>query len=424
LLRAKLTLAALAVALAALVPASTASAAYPGANGKIAFMGDGVGGYEIYTVNPDGSDLANITNYSQPDYDPRWSPDGTKIAFARQLDGGPIEGIHINLFVMNADGSDVTRVTDTPDAWEGFPSWSPDGKKLAFQRYPGGHSSIFTVDLETGGEVAISHNTDAIRPSWSPDGTKIAYQVTVCCTNYEIFTSNPDGTGATNITNHPSFQFDPEWAPDSSKLAVTRFGGSDRNVFIMNPDGSGEYSLPTPVGFGIAWSPDGSKFVYDGDALRIMNADGSDPTTIETGVDGALIPDWQPLDRPLDCSDVSAVPDSLSPPDHRFRIVTFEGGDPDGDPLSFSIDGVTQDEPLRGQGDHTSPDATLSGDGSVLRLRAESRRRGDGRVYRIAFTASDGRGDTCSGTASVEVPVRRGLPAIDSAPPSYDSLAR
>jgi hypothetical protein len=119
---------------------------------------------------------------------------------------------------------------------------------------------------------------------------------------------------------------------------------------------------------------------------------------------------------------VRASPDSLSPPDHRFRIVTLEGGtDPDGDTLALSIDGVTQDEPLRGQGDRTSPDALLSEDGT-LRLRAESRRRGDGRVYRIAFTASDGRGGTCSGTASVEVPLRRDVPAIDSAPPSYDSL--
>src|SRR3989442_15275693 len=109
-----------------------------------------------------------------------------------------------------------------------------------------------------------------------------------------------------------------------------------------------------------------------------MNSDSSDPITVETGVAGAFMPDWQPLDRAPDCSSVRAAPDSLWPPDHRFRVVTLEGGsDPDGDPLSFSTDGVTQDEPLRGRGDHTSPDAVLIASSSDVRLRAERRLRGD-----------------------------------------------
>ena len=198
-----------AISIAALLAfaAAASQAAYPGANGKIAFMGDGGGGYDIYTINPDGTGLTDVTPDPHADYWPRWSPDGTKIAFARELAGGSQGGTNFELFVMNADGRDLTRVTNTPDAWEAFPSWSPDGKRLVFQRYPGGQTFIVTAKLDGSDEVAITHNTDALRPAWSPDGTKIAYMETVCCTNYEIFTSNPDGTGATNITNHPSFQF-------------------------------------------------------------------------------------------------------------------------------------------------------------------------------------------------------------------------
>jgi hypothetical protein len=97
--------------------------------------------------------------------------------------------------------------------------------------------------------------------------------------------------------------------------------------------------------------------------------------------------------------------------------------DPDGDPVTLSVDGVTQDEPVVGSGDPTSPDAVDEGDGQ-LRVRAERNPHGDGRVYRIAFTASDGRGGSCSGTATVSVPRKKRQPAVDSAPPSYDSFGR
>ena len=91
--------------------------------------------------------------------------------------------------------------------------------------------------------------------------------------------------------------------------------------------------------------------------------------------------------------------------------------------MSVTIDGVTQDEPVTSSGDRTSPDAIDAGEGE-FRLRAERDPRGDGRVYRIAFTATDGRGGSCSGVAKVAVPRHRKKPAVDSAPPSYDSFSR
>jgi hypothetical protein len=114
----------------------------------------------------------------------------------------------------------------------------------------------------------------------------------------------------------------------------------------------------------------------------------------------------------------------LTTHNHRLVAVTLDGAtDADGDPVTITVDGVTQDEPVEGRGDSTSPDAIDDGDGQ-LRVRAERDPRGDGRVYRIAFTADDGHGDSCSGTATVSVPRKKRKPAVDSAPPSYDSLAR
>ena len=116
----------------------------------------------------------------------------------------------------------------------------------------------------------------------------------------------------------------------------------------------------------------------------------------------------------------------LWPPNHKYVAGAVTGiTDPDGDPVAIAITGIRQDEPVDavGNGDgHTSPDATI-GSGGAFQVRAERAGGGDGRVYVIAFTASDGQGGSCSGTLSVGVPHDQGNGStpVDSAPPSFDS---
>jgi hypothetical protein len=124
------------------------------------------------------------------------------------------------------------------------------------------------------------------------------------------------------------------------------------------------------------------------------------------------------------CSAVVPSRTSLWPPNHELRTITLSGAtDPDGDPIGIRITGVTQDEPVNGKADgNTSPDAVPGPGGDRLRLRSERSGRGDGRVYRIAFTATDPSGASCSGTVTVTVPHdRRGAPAVDSGT-AFDSL--
>jgi hypothetical protein len=107
----------------------------------------------------------------------------------------------------------------------------------------------------------------------------------------------------------------------------------------------------------------------------------------------------------LDCTNATAVPSQLWPPNHELIPVSIAGvTDPDGDPVTITITGVTQDEPV-GDGDtgNPCPDASGTG-GSVVELRAERQGDGDGRVYHIAFTADDGHGSECTGVVSVCVP--------------------
>jgi hypothetical protein len=127
--------------------------------------------------------------------------------------------------------------------------------------------------------------------------------------------------------------------------------------------------------------------------------------------------------RPPDCSSVAATPNSLLPPNHQFESVSLSAPtDPDGDAVTIAIDGVTQDEPVRTLGDNTTPDARRTAAGDQVELRAERNPRRDGRVYRVAFTASDGNGGSCSGSVNVSVPRRQADVAVDSSPPSYGSF--
>jgi hypothetical protein len=146
--------------------------------------------------------------------------------------------------------------------------------------------------------------------------------------------------------------------------------------------------------------------------------------TVGSTVDFAIGEFGIAVNRPPDCSTATASPDTLWPPNHKFRTVTVGGvTDPDGDPVTITIDGVTQDEPINGLGDgDKSPDAALGPTSDSVLIRAERSGLGDGRVYEISFTATDDKGATCTGTVTVSVPKsRNGDPAVDSGQ-LYDSF--
>jgi hypothetical protein len=130
------------------------------------------------------------------------------------------------------------------------------------------------------------------------------------------------------------------------------------------------------------------------------------------------------LNRPPVCAGASASPDTLWPPDHRYVLVTIHGcTDADGDGIAIHVDSVTQDEALNGPADgDTSPDARREAGNGQVSLRAERQGTGDGRVYTIAFTASDGRGGTTTGTVTVGVPRNEGGTAVKTPGVSVNSF--
>lgn len=171
----------------------------------------------------------------------------------------------------------------------------------------------------------------------------------------------------------------------------------------FDPTSAGPVTTPATLPFTVNIAvPDGTApgdYVFDIVALADGGDIGHQALTITVPV----------LNEPPDCTGVTPDLTSLWPPNHTFRTVTLSGAtDPDGDAVTINVTGVTQDEPLNGTGDgDTAPDAQASAPGSVD-LRAERAGTGDGRVYRIAFTADDGNGGTCTGTTNVTVPKSQG----------------
>jgi tol-pal system beta propeller repeat protein TolB len=155
----------------------------------------------LWVMDPNGENLHRLTN--QDDIDPTWSPDGSMISFASSREGAR------QLFVMNADGSDVRKVTDLENMG-GRSTWSPDGKRLAFYAGPANDHNIYVININGTGLTQITHGGDNLGPSWSPDGNWIAF-TSFRDGNNEIYVIHPDGTGQMRLTENPYSDWQPRW---------------------------------------------------------------------------------------------------------------------------------------------------------------------------------------------------------------------
>ncbi|HEX9917282.1 MAG TPA: DUF5050 domain-containing protein [candidate division Zixibacteria bacterium] len=254
--------------------------------GKIAFYSTRDGGYDkIYVMNADGTQQTRLTDNTSSNQHPSWSPDGDKIAFVSHRDG------YSEIYVMNADGTQQTRLTNSPsgDYWGNFhPSWSPDGQKIAFMSDRDGNWKIYVMNADGSGQMNLTNNTVwEMYPCWSPNGEKIAF--TRAGQMLGIYVMNADGTQQTRLTDNPYFFNDqyPSWSPDGQKIAFTSTRDGYSEIYIMNADGSEQTNLTNnDSGDGSpCWGPDGEKIAFesyrDGNwEIYVMNADGSEQTRL------------------------------------------------------------------------------------------------------------------------------------------------
>ncbi len=302
----------------AVVQQPRAKAAPVALSDKIAFVSTRQGSFDIYTARANGSKVESLTRGPSSEFDPAFSPDGSRIAFARAayrdtlLDcpTGPCP-YDSHIYVMNSDGSEVTQLSVGSDVFDGDPAWSPDGRSIVFTRWPGEQNAdLYILTQGENGSWTQSQLTSLpgseIEAAFSPDGSTLLYsgEHDTDATwsdddphKWDLFALDVDGE-VTRLTRDAGAGT-PVWSPDGSRIAYA----GRKGVFTMRADGSSITRLTKGADYYVDWSPDGQRVAFQRCArllekCRVMSYDfrsGSSKVVADDVGDYDGMPAWAPV---------------------------------------------------------------------------------------------------------------------------------
>ena len=247
---------------------------------EIAFLSDRDGKSDIYVMNDHGENIRRLTDTPFTQLDLAWSPDGMQIAFATDLNssekGTPQQ---VDIFIMNADGSGQTNLTEHP-ALDVDPSWSPDGKFIAFASGRDDGLDIYTIEIKTRKVRRLTNDTHSINPNWSPDGKYIVYEHILPGRGRHIFFMNTDGSHDRQLLRklrQPQFgdatifSFNPQWSPDNEHVLYKEsefrsgVGRKANTVIVVDKHGRTPKTLKIPQKWkvdAVCWTDNGEAVLF------------------------------------------------------------------------------------------------------------------------------------------------------------------